>query len=386
MLHDVDQSLKNMLVAEFKRLEQPLITGEDQIVVGAPSTEDAKPKKPWLNLFLHDVHESPNFRNFAFENKPTSNEWEVGKSLKPTHLNVSYVITAHAEDAATEHRLLGETLAVLMRHPFVAKQHLVGSLIPFEEDAMKLSIAQRDHFAHGDGAKVWQATGLPLRPFVGLVVAAMFDPFETRVVRRVREALFSLAQHTHPEGEQRQMEVHRVRVGAAGMVTQAATGEAMPDVKVSINGRPESTLTDATGVYFFRNLPTGAHEITFSKAGYLSQTLKAVTPPPGRGNEMELLDVQMKTAEDKDRQSTMSPEEIRAGTTLIGTLRFADGSPAAYTPVRIGVRTAVTDADGVYHFTHLQGPIREIVAEIPGEGEVTKPVSRDTATIELGKK
>ena len=388
MLHEVDQSLKNMLLAEFKGVEGKLIADESQIVIGPPPESGFKPNKAILNLFLHDLHESPNLRNFAFENKPTADEWEVGRSLKPTHLNISYLITAHAENPVDEHRLLGETLGILMRHPFVESRHLVGSLEPYREDAMKLSIAQRDHFAHGDGAKVWQATGLALRPFVGLMVAAMFDPFETRVVKRVREAIFSLGHEPHPEGEKRQMDLHGVRIGAAGMVCDASSGDPITDVKVAVEGRPESTLTDASGVFFFRNLPVGRHKLTFSKASYKSVEQDAVTPPVGRANEMKLMEVKLASATDAERVagSIKDPAFQVPGAELVGTLRFADGSPAAYIPVRINNRTAVTDGDGQYHFTNVPGPIRELVAEIPGEGEISKPIDPAKPTVELGKR
>ncbi len=388
MLHEVDQSLRNMLVAEFKDTEDRLITEESQITVGPPPEDSTKPKKPVLNLFLHDLHESPNLRNFAFENRPQEDEWTVGRSLKPTHLNLSFIITAHAEDAMTEHRLLGEALGILMRKPVVATKHLVGSLQPYKEEAMKLSIAQRDHYAHGDSAKVWQATNLTLRPFIGLVVAAMFDPYETKLVRRVREAIFSLGQEPHPQGEKRQMDLHRVRVGAAGMVVDSASGNPLVDVKVSVEGRPESTLTDASGVFFFRNLPVGRHKLTFTKGTYRTMEMEAVTPPIGRSNEMELMDVKMVNATDKERVADLISDPMFQipGAELMGTLRFADGSPAAFIPVRINDRTAVTDGDGQYHFTNVRGPIRELVAEIPGKGEVATAVDPSKPTVEMSKK
>ncbi|MBC8063891.1 MAG: carboxypeptidase regulatory-like domain-containing protein, partial [Chlorobia bacterium] len=273
-------------------------------------------------------------------------------------------------------------------HPVVETKHLVGSLIPFKEEAVRMSIAQRDHFAHGDGAKVWSATNLTLRPFIGLMIAAMFDPFETRLVKRVREAIFSLGHEPHPEGEKRQMGLHRVRIGAAGMVVDSDTGHPLVDVKVSVEGKPESTLTDVSGVFFFRNLPVGRHKLSFTKATYKSIEKEAVTPPIGRANEMELMDVKLASASDKERTDDLikDPTFQVPGAELIGTLRFADGSAAAYIPVRINGRTAVTDGDGQYHFTNVQGPIKEIIAEIPGQGEVSKPIDASKPTVELGKK
>ncbi|MBC8066466.1 MAG: DUF4255 domain-containing protein, partial [Chlorobia bacterium] len=74
MLHEVDQSLRNMLVAEFKEVEGQIIADESQLTIGPPPEDGQKPKKPILNLFLHDLHESPNLRNFAFETKPTADD------------------------------------------------------------------------------------------------------------------------------------------------------------------------------------------------------------------------------------------------------------------------------------------------------------------------
>jgi len=103
---------------------------------------------------------------------------------------------------------------------------------------------------------------------------------------------------------------------------------------------------------------------------------------------MELMDVKLSSATDSERVAGLvqDPKFQVPGAELIGTLRFADGSPAAFIPVRVNDRTAVTDADGQYHFTNVPGPIRELVAEIPGMGEVARPIDPAKPTVELGKK
>lgn len=363
MLHEVDQSIKNLLFAELKKTAGGLLQDEDQIVVGAPAAdEDGRAR---IHLFLHDVHENLTLRDPSFEVRRGTNDWEVGKSRKATRLNLSYLLTAHAGTASEEHRLLGEVLGVLLRHGFVPQDHLVGSLKPFEEEAVVLSVAQRDHWAHADGPKVWQATGQPLRPFVGIVAAAMFDPFETRTVRLVREALLAVGQGAGPDGPDRQMDVRSLRVSAGGVIS-GTDGEPIPEATVRVESRPEQTSTDAHGAFFLQNLPPGKHRLSFSKRGYLVDPVEVTVPPRGQAGELDLISVQMHLESDAERVEA-TPEQGE----IIGTLRYADGRPAPYIPVRIGNRTAVTDGEGMYRFSPVPEKSPSLMAEVPGTGNVT---------------
>jgi hypothetical protein len=73
-------------------------------------------------------------------------------------------------------------------------------------------------------------------------------------------------------------------------------------------------------------------------------------------------------------------------TVLVGTLRYADGRPASYIPVRIGERTAVTDADGLYHFTEVAATAKRVIAEIAGRGEIEVSLKGDGSVSELPDK
>lgn len=383
MLHEVDQSIKNLLFTELRKATNGLVHAEDQIVVGPPDAA-ASVDHPQIHLFLHDVHENVTLRDQSFEIRRGASEWEVGKSRKATRLNLSYLLTTHAKDPGTEHRLLGESIGVLLRHGFVPEEHLVGSLKPFQEEAVVLSVAQRDHWAHADGPKVWQATGLPLRPFVGIVAAAMFDPFETRTVRLVREALLAIGQGTGPNGPDRQMDIRSIRMSAGGAVS-GPNGEPLTDVKVAVEGHADQTTSDAQGVFFFQNLPPGKHRLTFSKRGYQEAQTEVTAPPRGRSNEFEPVAVQMRIESDEGRaQALRTSFSMEPGvSTLVGTLRYADGRAAPFVPVRIGDRTAVTDEEGMYFFTQIPGGTQELIAEIPGRGETSIKVKAgaDAATL-----
>ena len=57
-----------------------------------------------------------------------------------------------------------------------------------------------------------------------------------------------------------------------GHVVDRKTGEHLPYVTIKIKGTTIATLTDATGHYFFKNLPTGRHYIEAKYVGYMSKT------------------------------------------------------------------------------------------------------------------
>lgn len=56
-----------------------------------------------------------------------------------------------------------------------------------------------------------------------------------------------------------------------GHVIDKKTGEHLPYVTISVKGTTIATLTDATGHYFFKNLPTGHHQLEAKYVGYMTQ-------------------------------------------------------------------------------------------------------------------
>lgn len=384
MLQDADQTLKNLLLAEFKAAASPLIQGEDQIVFGLGPSE--APAKPVLSLYLHDLHENLDTRDQSFEVIRDPNGREGTRSRKPTRINLSYLVTAHAKDPQTEHQLLGDALGILMRNGRVPKKHLVGTLEPYGELAMALSVAQRDHWAHANAPSVWQAAGLPLRPFIGLVASALFDPYETKAVKLVRDAILGLGLGADPYKKDRQMNVRAVRLGAAGVVS-GPNGEALPSVNVEVKGRSETAVTDENGVFLIRNLPPGPHTLVFNKARYVSQEEEAIAPAPGLANEFQPLTIAMREATDAESaKSSLVDGGAPLRYTLIGTLRNADGSPASFVPVKVGDRTAVTDANGEYRLYDLPHRAKELIAEVPGLGETRVAVKETATTTQLPKR
>lgn len=69
--------------------------------------------------------------------------------------------------------------------------------------------------------------------------------------------------------------------GVRGIVTSAATGLPLPGVEVRVTGRNYATWSAAAVGDYHRILLPGTYSLTFSKAGYVSQTLTGVTVASG---------------------------------------------------------------------------------------------------------
>lgn len=394
MIHEVDETIRRMISEELLAAGNSIIKDDSQIVFGLP-TDDEKEKKAKLYLYLHDVRENLRLRDESFHLVKGPEEFSIGKRPAPLRLDISYILTASAGDSLTEHRLLGDALAVLVRNNVVPPKYLSENLREEGSQALLLSVAQSDHPAHNDAPKLFQSLGTVLKPTLTLVATAKFNPYETKFIKVVREAIFALGQGVHPEGPNRQMDVKSIRVSAAGLVSDKKNDRFLKDVNVSVDGRLEQTLTDDRGFFHFDNLPPGRYTLRFRKFGMKTVEAETVAPPPGRSDALQPLDISMvalsdaeKEAEEKSNQQAIlqTPAFLDSGrrltVSLVGTLRFPDGSPAAYVPVRIGNRTAVTDIDGSYHFTGLPPGEHEIIAEVPGRGEIPVMTSNGTASLE----
>jgi hypothetical protein len=130
MIADLDKTLEELL----KRELPPGIVSQVAISFAAPDDQfpPSSVKLPAIDLFLYDVRENRDLR---------SNEWLVErrsdgsatKQRSPVRVDCSYLITAWASVSSTtpsldEHRLLGEVLVALLRHPIVPAEVLQGSL------------------------------------------------------------------------------------------------------------------------------------------------------------------------------------------------------------------------------------------------------------------
>lgn len=330
-------------------------------------------------------------------------------------LNLSYLVTAHygnGSDTRAEHELLSDVLAVFLRNPTAPAKYRAGDLAEDDGEVLPLSIAQPDHLALDDPAGLWSALGGRLRPTLGLLVIAPFDPFETKWVRVVREAVLGIGQGTPDRGGPlRPLDIRSVRVSVAGVVTTADGQHPLEGVRVGmvqpqppgtngaiseaiapfVPGEPTWTVTDGQGFYAFMNLPAGPQRLRFEKRGYVTHEQSFIAPPLGRPDRLETLVIALSPLDDAasaaqhaahqkavrndPRHGALIETERSQRVTLSGVLRYPDGRPAAYVPVQFGSRRTATDAEGFYCFFDLSDAeagagSHALVADVPGVGPV----------------
>lgn len=130
MIDDLDRTLEELLKRE---LPSDLV---DQVTISFATPDDQFPPSsvslPAIDLFLYDVQENRELR---------SNEWIVekrtdgtaSKKRAPVRVECSYLVTAWPSTASTtpaqdEHRMLGEVMLALLKHPTLPGAVLQGAL------------------------------------------------------------------------------------------------------------------------------------------------------------------------------------------------------------------------------------------------------------------
>ncbi len=149
-----------------------------------------------------------------------------------------------------------------------------------------MPVTQPDHEAYKDPPGLWQALGGRLRPALGVLVTAPFDPFETKWTKVVCEAVVGVAPGTHSDEPRRPHDVSS-RVSVAGLVLDKESEQPVAGAKINVDGRPETAETDGSGFFCLMNLPPGSQTLRLKKRGYREQDLRVSVPPSGRVDQLE---------------------------------------------------------------------------------------------------
>jgi hypothetical protein len=438
VIHEVDETLRRLLVGgepslagELARVnprwQQTPVRVTFEAPAQAESPSDSSSAR--VNLFLHDVRENRALRSdeAPLRSRPTPSAGantgdntlslaetlggdSVGLRRPPVRLNLSYIVTVYGakpDDTREEHQLLTDVLGVFLRHPTVPLAYLTPALADDAETrkhGLPLSIVQPEHAAHAEPSALWQALGGRLRPALGLVALATYNPFETRWTRRVREIVLGMGEGTpathagNPAGvPRRPLEESRVAVSAAGVVTTEDGQSPLVRARVYVldehrQNVPGATVhSDERGFWALLNLAPGTYTLCVEATARTPSEQTVQVPPAGRPDQIPLLAVALSPAPAKERQAEITRalaeipglqghlhEERQTEVRVSGTLRYENGSPAAFVPVRLGKRQTQTDRDGFYWFADspqgwAQSENTALVAHIPGVGEVTLP-------------
>jgi hypothetical protein len=134
---------------------------------------------PAIAFFLYDIRENRELRadRFALDRR---DDGMVTRVRTPVRVDCSYLITAWPgegapDPAADEHRLLGEVMKVLLRHPRIPEEHLQGELIGQEPPVSTRFLAESQLHSLGE---FWQAMGGKPKATLQYGVTVGLDIFE----------------------------------------------------------------------------------------------------------------------------------------------------------------------------------------------------------------
>lgn len=109
MLHDLDQTLENLIYTEGKLNKKEIDISFEQ-----PTSEwSARLSRPTLNFWCFDLRENVKLR--TMDRQYTRNGTTAKTTFPPRRMDLSYLVTAWARKVEDEHQLLWRALAVLKR-------------------------------------------------------------------------------------------------------------------------------------------------------------------------------------------------------------------------------------------------------------------------------
>lgn len=147
---------------------------------------------------------------------------------------------------------------------------------------------------------------------------------------------------------------------AYGVVKNARTGAAMPNVRVALKGTARYVLTDSYGRYRMKSIAYGSRTLVYSKTGF--QSYSRTFSMPANGNVQ------------------ISPS-LKPLARLTGYVRDAAGAPLADATVSISgtTRTGKTNSTGYYRIVYVPLGTRTVTAK-----KAEYYVSSQSATFEMG--
>jgi hypothetical protein len=178
MFQDLDATLAALLEAEL---------AVENVAVSFAAPDDQFPPSdtslPAIAFFLYDVRENHDLRRGQWELDRQANG-TVTRKRPPVRVDCSYLITAWPSPSAPdpaqdEHRLLGEVMKVLLRHPIIPEAYLLGELAGQDPPMPAKIIAEAQLHSLGE---FWQAMGGKPKATLHYAITVGVDVFEPAVV------------------------------------------------------------------------------------------------------------------------------------------------------------------------------------------------------------
>lgn len=169
MIHDVDESLRNMIVGR-------VVSRTDvDVVFDAPTKEWASRRTgPTINAFLYDIREDLGRRDVALQPVRDESGRVVARRPADRRFRLAYLLTAWTQRPEDEHRLLATLLSTFLAVDRVPDDMLAGSLVDAAVPViLQLALPPPQDRSLSD---VWSALGGEMKPSLDLVVVAPIEP------------------------------------------------------------------------------------------------------------------------------------------------------------------------------------------------------------------
>jgi Pvc16 N-terminal domain/CarboxypepD_reg-like domain len=264
MLHSILQILAELLAGGTA------LTSSEQISFSHPSRQGDGNGEPSLNLYLYDVRSSRKMPNAGRKVERRSDQLPqvADVTRAPSWFDVSIMITACDRTVLAEHRLLSETLAMLMRYRLLQEEFLTPDLRGHGH--LPLSVTSDPPI---DISTLWGSFSSPIRPAIYLTVTVPLDVWRKTTVPLVLERQFSV-QDSIPVASRGGTIVRRVAI--SGTIRNLQNSKPLRRVRIFLEGTEKSVISDEEGYFFFDNLRPGNYVLQFRRFGYRTDTCKVL--------------------------------------------------------------------------------------------------------------
>ncbi len=246
MFNDVDESLRAALMANI-----PIVGAEIDIAFDRPTREwSSRLSKPTLNLFLADIRERAELRDNQAMVKYLNSQ-SATRQQPPRRIDLTYIATAWAKEAADEHRILARALASMFRTAVLPVEHLKGDLANSEYN-LPTRVMPPDFLVKP--ADLWGVMDNELHASLTWVITAPLDafaPIEGPIVRTVEFAIGAIDQ---PWRE--------VSLQVAGTIQRSGEpAGGVHGVTVKLEGTTFEVTTLSDGRFTFRPVIPGEYDL-----------------------------------------------------------------------------------------------------------------------------
>jgi len=262
------------LLSSFPLLLQRLV--HEKAVV-APSEVDVQIETPtpaWvqsltlptINFFLFSLEENRELRQAQLS--PVRGNGSAVRRMAPRRFDLRYLVSVFTTPVVDEHQLLWRTMVTLLKHP-----RLPDDLLPEELRGVEPPISTRVGRDEGEPSAldIWNALQVPPRPALLYTVTVPVDldiSFEAPLV------LTRTTRYTSLVGDAGSPE-SGTHIGG---ILRDSTGAPLAGVPVTVGEGRSMDVTNETGAFVLRGVPTGQIEVRVAVADLEPRQVRMTVP------------------------------------------------------------------------------------------------------------